>query len=561
MESPVVRSLREYEKTRVLNKSSSTEEAERFGTKNAQHISGKRSYSVSVTTDEPGLNGQERFVFLSEISDDPQNCAQMSANLSQPGFLQAGPSPSSYRHASFSEGTCSAPINPPPVIRRESMTRLFLKPNAVFVAFEEELKQQQEQQRAASQQARIKRFASIEDETNAKTKSEPDNLNDAPSRPQQPSSTRSTSEGQPSRIRRSTSITQQSSATTQFAAEARRRCSAFVAMESLKKEDPDEVYKINKQLGTGRFGFVKLAEHRESGKTIALKFFPRPQTKQADFLREYNFSKFLSPHQHIIDTFNGIFQANDDSAYYFVQEFAPYASLREMVENSSGGISESATKNILLSVVSAVDFMHGENLVHRNLKAENILIFSLEDLTKVKVADFGLTRKEDSSVKNLDYTNVYHAPELVVNEFLTVHKSIDIWALGILFYYCLKGKFPWQKASIICKPYFEWNEWLKHKIPQLPRRYDIFTEKSIKLQKRCLIARGKDRWTCKDIKRYLEKERLLKPAKSITKQMTIDESYTDAPDKKDKSTIHGWFNSTLKMVTEISEQVVSARNE
>jgi hypothetical protein len=47
-----------------------------------------------------------------------------------------------------------------------------------------------------------------------------------------------------------------------------------------------------------------------------------------------------------------------------------------------------------------------------------------------------LTRKEDAKVKNLDYTNVYHAPELVdtvVNEFLTVHKSIDIWALGLTF--------------------------------------------------------------------------------------------------------------------------------
>jgi serine/threonine protein kinase len=89
--------------------------------------------------------------------------------------------------------------------------------------------------------------------------------------------------------------------------------------------------------------------------------------------------------------------------------------------------------------------------------------------------------------------------------------------LGILFYYCLKGRFPWTKASIICKPYFEWDQWIKHKLSQLPRRYDVFTEKAIKLQKRCLIVRAKDRWSCKDIKRYLEKEKLLKPAKSITK--------------------------------------------
>lgn len=99
----------------------------------------------------------------------------MSANSSQTGLLPAGPSPSSYRHhASFSEPSSSTP-NPPPVIRRESMTRLFLKPNAVFVAFEE-LQQQQEQQRATAP-PRVKRYQSIEDENGAKTKSEPENLN------------------------------------------------------------------------------------------------------------------------------------------------------------------------------------------------------------------------------------------------------------------------------------------------------------------------------------------------------------------------------------------------
>jgi hypothetical protein len=71
----------------------------------------------------------------------------------------------------------------------------------------------------------------------------------------------------------------------------------------------------------------------------------------------------------------------------------------------------------------------------------------------------------------------------------------------------------------VCKPYFEWENWIKHKLPQLPRRYDVFTEKALKLQKRCLIMRAKERWTCKDIKRYLEKERLLKPAKIVSKSV------------------------------------------
>lgn len=77
--------------------------------------------------------------------------------------------------------------------------------------------------------------------------------------------------------------------------------------------------------------------------------------------------------------------------------------------------------------------MHSENLVHRNLKAENILLFDKE-YTKVKITDFGLTRKIDTTVKHVEYTTPYHAPELceaIKNEAITLKCSIDIWSLGI----------------------------------------------------------------------------------------------------------------------------------
>ncbi len=170
----------------------------------------------------------------------------------------------------------------------------------------------------------------------------------------------------------------------------------------------------------------------------------------------------------------------------------------------------------MLKVLAAIEFMHSENLVHRNLKAENILIFDNKQFTKVKVTDFGLTRKVDSSVKYLEYVNSYHAPELcetVVNEVWTVNKSIDIWAVGVLFYYSLKGRFPWQKATIMCKPYWEWEQWLKRKNPQLPKRWDPFTEKALKLFKRTLNPKHKDRWAVKDVRKCVTKERLLKQSK------------------------------------------------
>lgn len=58
---------------------------------------------------------------------------------------------------------------------------------------------------------------------------------------------------------------------------------------------------------------------------------------QADFVREYNYSFFLSPHPNIIDTYEGMCQTKDESAFFFVQEICPYTSLRKLIELSQSG--------------------------------------------------------------------------------------------------------------------------------------------------------------------------------------------------------------------------------
>jgi serine/threonine-protein kinase SBK len=230
-------------------------------------------------------------------------------------------------------------------------------------------------------------------------------------------------------------------------------------------------------------------------------------------------------------------------------------------------------KEIFSKVLSAVEFMHNENLVHRNLKAENILIFDKTNYSRVKITDFGLTRKIDSTVKYLEYVSSYHAPELcetVVNEVLTVKYSIDVWALAIIFYYCLKGRFPWQKATIMCKPYWEWEQWLKRKSPMLPKRWDAFSDKSLKLFKKCFTSKPKDRWSVKDMRKLIVKEKLLKQPKSENADEYVyypeetsksDKKVDESKAPKKRSLIQQWINTTLNTMAEISEQVVSARDE
>ncbi|KAL3071880.1 hypothetical protein niasHT_031071 [Heterodera trifolii] len=341
----------------------------------------------------------------------------------------------------------------------------------------------------------------------------------------------------------------------------------------------DNDYNMLKEFSSGHFGTVQLAEHKQSRQKVSLKMFERPGTKQADFLHEYQLARFFSAHPNILNTFDGCYETDDESAFFFVQECAfGQLSLRELLTNHPGGLSEQATKLIGLKVLAAVEFMHGEGLAHRNIRAESVLILDPNKLTRVKLTDLWLAKPSSSTVRHQEMVNSYSSPELcdkVPNESYTVTTSVDIWAIGILMAYCIKGKFPWQKATIMCKPFWEWDQWMKRKVPQLPRYWDVFSEKALKLFKHTLNPKAKERWEARELKKFVEKERLLK-----TKGPSVDDKvyYPDDEDcvfttdnveehqqqqkpQPKKSMIGQWLNHTFNAMTEISEQVVSARDD
>lgn len=95
--------------------------------------------------------------------------------------------------------------------------------------------------------------------------------------------------------------------------------------------------------------------------------------------------------------------------------------------------------------------MHDEmNYIHRDLKPENIVLISESDLNSVKLIDFGLAVKADStSIK--DYpkcgTLMYVPPEQVIKNYAYGKKS-DMWAAGIILYLCLFMEHPFQESSV-----------------------------------------------------------------------------------------------------------------
>ena len=113
------------------------------------------------------------------------------------------------------------------------------------------------------------------------------------------------------------------------------------------------------------------------------------------------------------------------------------------------GLQEEQVKRVLRAIITGLEFMHGEGLVHRNLRAKNVLIFDRQSFERVKITDLALTRKKGTQasaqavrltmtlklqVKHIDNPNEYHAPELceiLIKEQFTVNPSVDIWAVGV----------------------------------------------------------------------------------------------------------------------------------
>jgi len=103
------------------------------------------------------------------------------------------------------------------------------------------------------------------------------------------------------------------------------------------------------------------------------------------------------------------------------------------------------------SIFRSLDYIHSMNIIHRDIKPDNILIQCHDDLSKIKLADFGLSTKLDffypKTATSKCGTMLYMAPEILNNVSYT--KSVDIWSCSIIMFMLAQGKHPFfaQKMS------------------------------------------------------------------------------------------------------------------
>lgn len=196
-------------------------------------------------------------------------------------------------------------------------------------------------------------------------------------------------------------------------------------------------FELGKPLGTGRFGQVWLAKHREKKYIVALKMIQMSDVKNdtdvKNLRREVEVSLSLD-HPNILKMYGYFY---DSLRLYFILEYAGKGDIWKLLRQSSHFTEQQASKYIK-QVCSALKYMHSRNIIHRDIKPENILIGCDGEL---KLADFGWSvYNRDKKRNTFCGTAEYLSPEMCKESVYDY--SADIWSLGILCYEFCTGVTP-----------------------------------------------------------------------------------------------------------------------
>ncbi|XP_046630920.1 serine/threonine-protein kinase SIK3-like isoform X3 [Daphnia pulicaria] len=203
-------------------------------------------------------------------------------------------------------------------------------------------------------------------------------------------------------------------------------------------------YELLKTIGKGNFAVVKLAVHRITKSKVAIKIVDKTKLDEDNLnktKREVEVMKKLK-HPNIIKLYQVI---DTDDTLFLVTEYVPGGEIFDYLV-ANGRMTEKEARRVFKQILAAVGYCHKCLVVHRDLKAENLL---LDAKMNIKLADFGFSNYFEPGhlLSTWCGSPPYAAPELFEGKEYDGPKA-DVWSLGVVLYVLVCGALPFDGSTL-----------------------------------------------------------------------------------------------------------------
>ena len=207
--------------------------------------------------------------------------------------------------------------------------------------------------------------------------------------------------------------------------------------------NPETIYIKTKMLGSGAFGEVWLAHHKDLDRDFAMKIIKKRKNRRNDEKEILNEIEILKKIDHpkilkVVDFYSTL------KKYYIITEYCHEGELfNEIIK--VGKFDEGQAAFIINQILKAITYCHKMNIIHRDIKPENIMITNREKngCLQVKLIDFGTAKIFEKGHQENKYvgSSYYMAPEIIKRKY---DEKCDLWSIGVIMYILLTGRPPFD---------------------------------------------------------------------------------------------------------------------
>lgn len=203
-------------------------------------------------------------------------------------------------------------------------------------------------------------------------------------------------------------------------------------------------YRLEKTLGKGQTGLVKLGIHCVTGNKVAIKIINREKLSDSVLQkveREIAIMKLIE-HPHVL----GLYDVYENKKYlYLILEHVSGGELFDYLVKK-GRLTPKEARRFFRQIISALDFCHSHMICHRDLKPENLL---LDEKNNIRIADFGMAslQIEGSMLETSCGSPHYACPEVIRGEKYDGRRA-DVWSCGVILYALLVGALPFDDDNL-----------------------------------------------------------------------------------------------------------------